>query len=153
MNKHKSNAIEVRRNKREVKQSGFTLIELLVVLGIVGMLAGLIGPQVMKRFGESKTKAAKLQIEELSSALDIYRLDVGRYPSTEEGLSALIDQPMNSGYWNGPYLRKKKLPMDPWNVPYVYASPGEHGQFDIYSLGADRVAGGKGENQDVNNWE
>ena len=134
-------------------QSGFTLIELLVVLAIIGLLAGLVGPQVIKHLGESKTKTAKLQIEELSSALDMYRLDVGRYPSTEEGLGALVEQPAGVTYWNGPYLRKKKMPIDPWNFPYHYVVPGEHGKFDIFSLGADNSEGGEGENQDVKSWD
>lgn len=135
------------------KSSGFTLIELLVVLAIIGLLAGLIGPQVMKHLGESKTKAARLQIEELSSALDMYRLDVGRYPSSEDGLNALIEAPSNAKVWNGPYLRKKKLPLDPWNNPYRYVSPGQHGKFDIATLGADNAEGGEGEDQDVLSWE
>jgi general secretion pathway protein G len=132
---------------------GFTLIELLVVLAIIGLLAGLVGPQVIKHLGESKTKTARLQIEELGSALDMYRLDVGRYPATEEGLEALIEKPANVTVWNGPYLRKKKVPLDPWNTPYHYVSPGEHGKYDIYTLGADNNEGGEGEDQDVASWE
>jgi len=132
---------------------GFTLIELLVVLAIIGLLAGLVGPQVIKHLGESKSKAARLQIEELSSALDMYRLDVGRYPSTEEGLAALIEAPSAARVWNGPYLRKKKVPADPWNNPYHYVSPGQHGKFDMFTLGADNSEGGEGEDQDVVSWE
>lgn len=135
------------------RSAGFTLIELLVVLAIIGLLAGLVGPQVIKHLGESKTKTAKLQIEELSSALDMYRLDVGRYPSSEEGLAALIEQPASAGYWNGPYLRKKKMPQDPWNNPFHYVTPGQHGKFDIFSYGADNAEGGDGENQDVLSWD
>jgi general secretion pathway protein G len=134
-------------------QGGFTLIELLVVLAIIGLLAGLVGPQVIKHLGESKTKTARLQIEELASALDMYRLDVGRYPATDEGLAALIEQPGNAKIWNGPYLRKKKVPADPWNNPYHYTAPGEHGKFDLYTLGADGTDGGEGEDQDVKSWE
>ena len=134
-------------------QTGFTLIELLVVLAIIGLLAGLVGPQVIKHLGESKTKTAKLQIEELTSALDMYRLDVGRYPNTEEGLGALVEQPTSAKYWNGPYLRKKKMPADPWNNPYHYVVPGQHGKFDIFSLGADGAEGGEGEDQDVRSWD
>ncbi|BBA36512.1 general secretion pathway protein G [Methylocaldum marinum] len=140
-----------RRHNRT--QRGFTLIELLVVLAIIGMLAGLVGPQVVKHLGESKTKTARLQIEELSSALDMYRLDVGRYPATDEGLAALIEQPSNAKIWNGPYLRKKKVPVDPWNNPYQYASPGQHGKFDLFTLGADAAEGGEGEDQDIVSWE
>ncbi|MFM8445544.1 MAG: type II secretion system major pseudopilin GspG [Methylococcus sp.] len=134
-------------------QAGFTLIELLVVLAIIGLLAGLVGPQVIKHLGESKTKTAKLQIEELTSALDMYRLDVGRYPNTEEGLAALVEQPASAKYWNGPYLRKKKMPADPWNNAYHYVVPGQHGKFDIFSLGADNAEGGEGEDQDVRSWD
>lgn len=133
--------------------SGFTLIELLVVLAIIGLLAGLVGPQVMKHLGSSKTKAAKVQIEDLAGALDMYRMDVGRYPSTEEGLKSLVEKPANARSWNGPYLRKNNVPQDPWVYDYHYASPGEHGRFDIYSLGADSAPGGEGEDQDVNSWE
>lgn len=132
---------------------GFTLIELLVVLAIIGLLAGLVGPQVMKHLGESKSKTARLQIEELASALDMYRLDVGRYPSSDEGLAALIEAPGTAKVWNGPYLRKKKVPLDPWNNPYHYVAPGQHGKFDLFSLGADNSEGGEGEDQDIVSWE
>lgn len=132
---------------------GFTLIELLVVLAILGLLAGLVGPQLIKHLGESKTKTARLQIEELASALDMYKLDVGRYPSTDEGLNALVEAPSSARIWNGPYLRKKKMPLDPWNNPYHYAAPGQHGKFDVYSLGADNAEGGEGEDQDIASWE
>lgn len=134
-------------------QRGFTLIELLVVLAIIGLLAGLVGPQVIKHLGESKTKTARLQIEELVSALDMYRLDVGRYPATDEGLSALIEQPASAKFWNGPYLRKKKVPLDPWNNPFHYVAPGQHGKFDLFTLGSDNTEGGDGEDQDVLSWD
>jgi general secretion pathway protein G len=133
--------------------SGFTLIELLVVLAIIGLLAGLVGPQVMKHLGSSKTKAAKVQIEDLAGALDMYRMDNGRYPSTEEGLQSLVKKPANARAWNGPYLRKNKVPQDPWMYDYHYVSPGEHGRFDLYSLGSDNAASGDGEDQDINSWE
>lgn len=132
---------------------GFTLIELLVVLVILGLLAGLVGPQVMKYLGSSKTKAARLQIEDLAASLDLYRLEVGRYPTSEEGLQALVEQPANATGWNGPYLKKRQVPQDPWGFEYQYRSPGEHGSFDIVSLGADNAEGGDGENQDVVSWE
>ncbi|MDD5034556.1 MAG: type II secretion system major pseudopilin GspG [Methylococcaceae bacterium] len=144
----------MRSDKRLSHSSrGFTLIELLVVLAILGLLAGLVGPQLIKHLGESKTKAAKLQIEELVSSLDMYRIDVGRYPTTDEGLAALIEAPGTARVWNGPYLRKKKLPADPWNNPYHYAYPGQHGKFDLYTLGADNSEGGEGEDLDVTSWE
>ncbi len=135
-------------------QSGFTLLELLVVLGIIAMLAGIVGPQVMKHMGESKTKAAKVQIEDLSATLDMYKLDLGRYPTTEEGLKALIESPDNAKRWNGPYLQKSnKIPLDPWQNEYHYVSPGEHGKFDLFSYGADNKEGGEGEDQDLLSWE
>ena len=133
----------------------FTLIELLVVLLILGMIAGLAGPQVMKYLGESKTKTAKLQIEELSNSLDLFKLDAGRYPDSQEGLQALVQAPSSLGpdRWRGPYLRKKSVPKDPWGNDYKYVSPGTHGAFDIVSLGADGKEGGDGESRDVSNWE
>jgi general secretion pathway protein G len=135
------------------KQAGFTLLELLVVLGIIAMLAGIVGPQVMKHMGESKTKAAKVQIEDLSATLDMYKLDAGNYPTTEQGLQALIEAPDTAKHWNGPYLSKAKIPLDPWQNEYHYVSPGEHGRFDISSMGADGKEGGTGEDQDVVSWE
>jgi general secretion pathway protein G len=132
---------------------GFTLIELLVVLVILGLLAGLVGPRVIKHLGDSKTKTAILQIEELSGALDVYRLEVGRYPSSEQGLMALIEKPADGDQWNGPYLRKKTIRKDPWGYDYHYKSPGENGAFDLYSLGADNSIGGEGEDRDVLGWE
>ncbi len=132
---------------------GFTLIELLVVLAIIGMLAGLVGPQVMKHLGGAKTKTAQVQIEDLAGALDMYRLDVGRYPTTDQGLAALVEKPSDAPRWNGPYLRKDKVPQDPWYQDYHYRSPGEHGKFDVYSLGADEKEGGEGEDQDITSWD
>jgi len=137
---------------KPLSESGFTLLELLVVLGIIAMLAGIVGPQVMKHMGESKTKAAKVQIEDLAATLDMYKLDVGNYPSSDEGLKALIETPDSSKRWNGPYLRKSKIPLDPWQQEYHYVSPGEHGKFDIYTLGADNKEGGEGEDQDIVSW-
>lgn len=135
------------------RMGGFTLLELLVVLGIIAMLAGIVGPQVMKHMGASKTKAAKVQIEDLAAALDMYKLDEGRYPTQQQGLQALIQKPFDAKRWNGPYLRKEKVPQDPWMVEYHYVFPGEHGSFDIFSYGADEREGGEGEDQDINSWE
>ncbi len=136
-----------------LKQSGFTLLELLVVLGIIAMLAGLVGPKVMERFEQAKVKGAKVQIEELSQTLDTYKLDVGSYPTTDQGLEALLEAPEGVNRWSGPYLSKAKVPLDPWNQEYKYASPGEHGKFDIFSLGADGKEGGEGSDKDITSWE
>jgi general secretion pathway protein G len=138
---------------KNLKESGFTLLELLVVLGIIAMLAGIVGPQVMKHMGESKTKAAKVQIEDLAATLDMYKLDLGSYPTSEEGLKALIESSDSAKRWNGPYLRKSKIPLDPWQQEYHYVSPGEHGKFDLFTLGADGKDGGDGEDQDIVSWE
>jgi len=131
---------------------GFTLIELLVVMIIIGLLAALVGPRFIRQEEKAKVKAAKAQIELLSTALDTFRLDVGRYPTTEEGLEALRTQPGGIERWDGPYL-KKDVPADPWGKPYVYKSPGDHGPFDILSYGADGTAGGDGDNRDITSWE
>ena len=141
------------RQIKNRKQMGFTLLELLVVLGIIAMLAGIVGPQVMKHMGESKTKSAKVQLEDLASTLDMYKLDAGTYPSTEQGLNALIEAPDNARHWSGPYLSKSKIPLDPWQNEYHYVFPGEHGKFDIFSYGADGKEGGTGEDQDIVSWE
>ncbi|MGB2130712.1 MAG: type II secretion system major pseudopilin GspG [Marinobacterium sp.] len=136
-----------------VRSAGFTLLELLVVLVILGLLASLVGPQVLRHVGSSKTKTAALQIEELSAALDLYRLEVGYYPSSQQGLDALLKAPSGASNWNGPYLKKSVIRKDPWGNDYHYRFPGEHGEYDLYSLGADDREGGDGENQDVRSWE
>ena len=135
------------------RPGGFSLIELLVGLVILGLLAGLVGPQVMKHIGTSKSKTARLQIEGLSAALDMYRLEVGHYPTSSEGLDALVAEPSGAKRWNGPYLKKTTLPQDPWGFDYEYKFPGEHGAYDIVSRGADNAHGGDGENTDVVSWE
>jgi general secretion pathway protein G len=141
--------------RRRIKKNstGFTLIELLVVLAIIGLLAGLVGPQVMKHLGGAKSKAARVQIEDLAGALDMYKMDVGRYPTSDEGLQALVEKPSSARSWNGPYLRKNKVPQDPWIYDYHYVSPGEHGRVDLFCLGADYAPGGEGEDEDFNIWE
>ena len=131
------------------REAGFTLVELLVVLTILVLLASLIGPRVISYIGSSKTKTAKVQIESLSAALQLYRIDNGRYPTTSEGLRALVEPPTGAGAWNGPYLSKAKVPDDPWGHPFNYRSPGQTGEFDIFSLGADNQPGGSGEDADV----
>jgi general secretion pathway protein G len=133
------------------RQSGFTLIELLVVLAIISLLAGLVGPAVLNQLGGAKTKTARVQIKDLEQALEIFKLDVGRYPDTSEGLQSLVENPGNIDGWNGPYL-KSDVPKDPWNHEYQYASPGTRAEVDIFSLGQDGAQGGDGENMDVGNW-
>lgn len=130
---------------------GFTLVELLVVLVILGLLAALVGPQLFPKLGKGKQSAAKAQIELFEQALDQFRLDVGRYPTSQEGLQALVTNP-GIDKWEGPYL-KKVLPNDPWGRPYIYTSPGEHGEYDIVSYGRDGKPGGEGEDKDVVSWE
>ncbi len=132
--------------------AGFTLLELLVVLTILGLLAALAGPQLMGLLGGAKTKAARLQIQTLETVLDLYKLDVGAYPTTRQGLAALLVKPDGVDRWNGPYLKKADGAVDPWNKPYRYRSPGQHGAVDIFTLGADQREGGSGEDQDVTNW-
>ncbi len=132
---------------------GFTLIELLVVMLILGLLAGIVGPQVMKYVGDSKSKTARIQIEDLSASLDLFLLDTGRYPTTEEGLQVLVAADQGIQNWNGPYLKKQRLPLDPWGNDYNYRYPGEHGVYDLFTLGADNVIGGQGEGTDINSWE
>ena len=131
--------------------SGFTLLELLVVIAIIGLLAGYVGPRYFGQIGKSEVKAARAQIDALEKALDQYRLDVGNYPGTEQGLNALISAPPGVARWAGPYL-KKGLPNDPWGNPYVYKSPGSHGEFDLLSYGRDGNPGGTAENADITNW-
>ncbi|MGI9333755.1 MAG: type II secretion system major pseudopilin GspG [Gammaproteobacteria bacterium] len=130
--------------------SGFTLLELLVVLAILAMIAGFAAPQVFKFLAGAKSDSAKVQIETLSNSIDMYRLEVGSLPPN---LEALVEKPSSASRWNGPYLKKPVIPKDPWGNEFVYRTPGEHGEFDIYSLGADATEGGEGENQDVTSWE
>ena len=134
------------------KNKGFTLLELLVVMVIIGLLASFVGPKLFSQIGKSQQKTAKAQIESLSKALDQYRLDVGHYPSAENGLAALNIAPSNEARWQGPYLAKK-VPNDPWDKPYFYKVPGEHGDVDLWSLGSDGVIGGKDDAADVFGWE
>jgi general secretion pathway protein G len=141
---------------RCVAGSGFTLIEMMVVIAIIGTLAMLVGPSVLRNVGDANATAARSQIETLAVALDAYRLDVGAYPTTEEGLSVLRVRPLTgaaAGAWRGPYLRKR-VPADPWGRPYVYQSPGRHNpdSYDLYTLGRDGEPGGRGEKADITSW-
>lgn len=131
--------------------SGFTLVELLVVMVIIGLLAALVAPRFIRQEEKAKVKAAKAQLELFGTALDTFRLDVGRYPTSQEGLAALRTPPGGLDKWDGPYLRKD-VPLDPWGRPYLYQSPGEHGPYDLYSYGADGAPGGDGDNRDVTSW-
>jgi general secretion pathway protein G len=141
-----------KRNVSDMKQRGFTLLELLVVMLIIGLLAGYVAPQYFKQVGKSEVKTARAQIEALGKALDQYRLDTGHYPTTEQGLAALMAKPANETKWDGPYL-KKAVPADPWGAPYQYKRPGEHGEYDLWSFGKDGQAGGTEEAADINSWD
>ena len=140
-----------KRNPRR-KTGGFTLLELLVVMVIIGLLVGYVGPRYFAQIGKSEVKATRAQINALGKALDQFRLDNGHYPSTEEGLAALVEHPANETRWDGPYLTKA-VPPDPWGDPYVFINPGEHGDYDLLSYGKDGRPGGEGENADIANWQ
>jgi general secretion pathway protein G len=142
---------EINMDERR-KERGFTLIEILVVMIIIGLLAALVGPRLFGKVGTAKLKTAKAQIELFGTALDALRLDVGRYPTSEEGLKALREKPSGMENWKGPYL-PKEIPLDPWGKPYIYKSPGEHEEYDLISYGLDGAPGGEGENEDVVNWK
>lgn len=131
--------------------NGFTLLELLVVMVIIGLLAGYVGPKYFEQIGKSETKTARAQIDALGKALDQFRIDTGSYPTTEQGLAALNNNFGNNPKWAGPYL-KKSVPNDPWDKPYLYKAPGEHGDYDLYTLGKDGQQGGTKEAEDVTNW-
>ncbi len=133
------------------RHAGFTLLELLVVLVIIGLLVGYVGPRYFSQVGKSEIKAARAQIKALEDSLDQYRLDVGHYPSSEQGLAALNSAPAGEARWQGPYL-KKAVPNDPWGNPYQYRYPGEHGEIDLFSYGKDGQPGGAGEAADISNW-
>ncbi|OGP73765.1 MAG: type II secretion system protein GspG [Deltaproteobacteria bacterium RBG_16_49_23] len=133
-------------------ERGFTLIEIMIVIIIIGLMAGLVAPRLMDKLTQAKHKAAKAQVALYGTALDTFRLDVGRYPTTEEGLKVLREKPPGVEMWKGPYL-SKEVALDPWGKPYIYKSPGEHGDYDLLSFGLDGVEGGEGENQDVMSWK
>jgi len=138
--------------RRRDPQAGFTLVELLVVLIILGLIAAFAVPRVIQYVGGAKTDSARIQIERLSTTLDLYRLQVGSYPSEQDGLRALVERPADAEQWDGPYLKKEDALVDPWGRPYIYRYPGEHGDYDLYTLGADGAEGGEGENQDLTSW-
>jgi general secretion pathway protein G len=149
--------MDTNRPAFKFNNSGFTLIELMVVIVILGILAGLLVPRIMGRPEQAKQLKAKIQIEGMETALRLYKLDNGTYPTTEQGLQALVEQPQtgtSSTNWRtGGYLEKGKVPKDPWGNEFVYLSPGSHGEYDIISYGADGVPGGEDVNQDINSWE
>jgi len=137
---------------RRAAEAGFTLIEMLVVITIIGLIMALVAPRVLNYLGESKVKAARIQIASLGSALDLFFLDEGRYPTTSEGLAALVERNGSETAWNGPYLKGTIVPADPWGHPYVYRAPGEHGPYDIVSYGSDGQEGGTGTASDITSW-
>jgi general secretion pathway protein G len=137
---------------RDGRDAGFTLLELLVVLAILGLLAAIVAPQVLRYLGTSRTQTAKVQVENIDAALDHFQLDVGRYPTADEGLDALVKAPATAPNWNGPYLKKASGLIDPWGTKYAYRIPGQHGDADVYTLGSDHAEGGEGEAKDVGNW-
>lgn len=152
MTHRQPDVIAIRFNTQKAAQRGFTLLELLVVMVIIGLLAGYVGPKYFAQIGKSETKTARAQIDSLDKALDQYRLDTGYYPTTEQGLAALNSPPSGEPKWQGPYL-KKAVPNDPWGRPYLYKSPGEYGEYDVWSLGKDGQAGGNDESADVLGWQ
>ncbi|WP_353229022.1 type II secretion system major pseudopilin GspG [Novosphingobium sp.] len=139
-------------SSRSDNERGFTLLELLVVLAILGLLAAIIGPQVIRYLGSSRTQTAHVQAKNIEAAMELYKLDAGRYPSPEEGLQALVKAPASDPAWNGPYIADAAALTDPWGKPYLLKIPGDHGEVDIYSLGSDGQPGGTGEAKDVGSW-
>jgi general secretion pathway protein G len=140
------------KTDRRRHERGLTLIELLVVLLILALIAAFAVPRVMQYVGGARSDAAAIQIERLGGILDLYRLDMGHYPATDEGLQALIEAPVEAERWNGPYVKKANSLIDPWGKPYEYVAPGDHGDYDLFTLGADGVNGGDGEDADVTSW-
>jgi general secretion pathway protein G len=133
-------------------EEGFTLLEMLVVLAIIALLVGIVAPRVVQYLSRAKSQTAQTQLHNIASALDLYRLDIGHYPRQDEGLDALVTAPGDATNWNGPYLPKKEGEMDPWGEKFQYRNPGQHGEYDLFSYGADKVEGGTGEDKDIVNW-
>jgi general secretion pathway protein G len=147
----------VSRYPREIlaavrRDAGFTLVELLVVLGIIALLMTLVAPQVISYLSDARSETASIQLRNIESAMELYYLDVGKYPSSEAGPRSLVEQPADTAGWRGPYLKKDAGLVDPWGKEFIYRLPGEHGNYDLYSLGRDGVLGGEGENKDIMNW-
>ncbi len=138
-----------RERRHRCGEDGFTLVEMLVVISIIGLIMGLVGPRVLNYLSESKVKAARIQLQSFGSALDLFYLDAGRFPSSSEGLAALVQRMPGVSAWNGPYVKGGNLPNDPWNHPYLYRSPGEHAPYDIISYGSDGQEGGTGTAADI----
>jgi general secretion pathway protein G len=139
--------------RRNGPQDGFTLVEILVVITIIGLIMGLVGPRVLNYLSQSKVKAATIQVQSFASSLDLFYLDLGRYPTTSEGLTALVTRPGGASSWNGPYLKNNSVPNDPWGHPYNYRSPSEHGPYEIISLGSSGQEGGTGTAANIKSWE
>jgi len=145
------------RNSNDIRpivgpEAGFTLVELLVVLGIIALLAAVVAPQIVRYLGDARSDTATVQLKNIESALELYYLDTGQYPSNETGLRSLIEAPPSINGWRGPYLKRNSGLVDPWGKEFAYKLPGEHGSYDLYSLGRDGASGGDGENQDAVNW-
>jgi general secretion pathway protein G len=147
--------MKIRRTKFKLKanEDGFTLIELLVVLGIIALLMTLVAPQVIRYLSEAKSETALIQMKNIESALEMYYLDTGQYPDEQNGLKALVEAPNGVKNWSGPYLKRDKGVVDPWGKPFIFKAPGEHGSYDISTLGRDAAPGGTGENKDISNWQ
>jgi general secretion pathway protein G len=142
----------MKKNFPHGSDDGFTLLELLVVLAILGLLAAIVAPRVISYLGSSRSKTASIQVKNIAASLELYRLDAGRYPSEQEGLGSLVKAPAAAAAWNGPYLAQTSALNDPWGHPYHYTIPGKHGEFDVFTYGADDKEGGSGEDKDVGNW-
>ena len=140
------------RSRFGTSQTGMTLIEILVVLVLIGIVMGVLGGNFIGKGEKAKGDAAKIEIGQIGQALDLYKLEIGKYPTTQEGLQALVTAPSGTDRWNGPYWKNKAIPKDPWGNEYRYTAPGQHGPFDIVSLGADGREGGEGADKDITSW-
>jgi general secretion pathway protein G len=137
---------------RRAREQGFTLLELMVVLLILALLASIAAPQVLRHLAKAKSQTAQIQVQALEAGVEFYHVDLGHFPTQAQGLSALIHKPDSETKWEGPYVKKEASLIDPWGNPYLYKFPGQHGPFDLYSLGADGKEGGEGEDRDIGNW-